>query len=207
MIFVLSKLDRWKMFVKCIELFTKFPCSRVPIADIFQTKKRRKRQVSCVEHGAVPCIVNVSSCPGSGRRVRVLRLLRHLERLPRPGPGGGGQWRQWRSDANPDQDQLRQVRPPQRLGGRCGGGGGGGGVRGAPRQHLLRPRDHAVRQVYPGTECSLTSPYTLNILTTVPPRSTNVILLPLWLSIKALESSWWKFMKMQCSSSAKIFFA
>ena len=61
MIFVLSKLDRWKMFVKCIELFTKFPCSRVPIADIFQTKKRRKRQVSCVEHGAVPCIVNVSS--------------------------------------------------------------------------------------------------------------------------------------------------
>ena len=61
MIFVLSKLDRWKMFVKCIELFTKFPCSRVPIADIFQTKKRRKRQVSCVEHGAVPRIVNVSS--------------------------------------------------------------------------------------------------------------------------------------------------
>ena len=61
MIFVLSKLDRWKMFVKYIELFTNFPCSRVPIADIFQTKKRKKRQVSCVEHGAVPCIVDVSS--------------------------------------------------------------------------------------------------------------------------------------------------
>ena len=95
--------------------------------------------------------------PGSGGRVRVLRLLRHLERLPRPGPGDRGQWHQWGSDAQPDQDQLRQVRAAQRLGGR--GGGGGGRVRGAPRQHLLRPGDHAVRQVYPGT-CSLTSLYT-----------------------------------------------
>ena len=61
MIFVLSKLDRCHMIFKCIELFTKFPWSRVPIADIFQTKKRRKRQVSCVEHGAELCIVNVSA--------------------------------------------------------------------------------------------------------------------------------------------------